>query len=228
MISIKNLSISYKKNENVIEGLDLQMQNNCIHGIVGLNGAGKTTLLNSIFGLKNHDKGEILFNNEKLSKRLISYLPTENYFYSNITGREYLNLFKNKEFDTEKWNLLFILPLDKVIDTYSTGMKKKLALLGILKKDKPLMILDEPFNGLDIETSRIIRSILLKLKDKGKTMIVTSHIIETLTNMCDYIHYLENGRIKHSIEKNEFKDFENEIFHSIENKNKELINELIK
>ena len=228
MISIKNLSISYKKNENVIEGLNLQMQNNCIHGIVGLNGAGKTTLLNSIFGLKKHDKGEILFNKKKLSKRLISYLPTENYFYSNITGREYLNLFKNKEFDTEKWNLLFILPLDKVIDTYSTGMKKKLALLGILKKDKPLMILDEPFNGLDIETSRIIRSILLKLKDKGKTMIVTSHIIETLTNMCDYIHYLENGRIKHSIEKNEFKDFENEIFHSIENKNKELINELIK
>ncbi|MCK4662271.1 MAG: ATP-binding cassette domain-containing protein [Bacteroidales bacterium] len=228
MISIKNLSISYKKNENVIEDLNLQMQENCIHGIVGLNGAGKTTLLNSIFGLKKYNKGEILFNNKKLSKKIIIYLPTENYFYSNITGREYLNLFKNKEFDTEKWNSLFLLPLDKIIDTYSNGMKKKLALLGILKKDKPIMILDEPFNGLDIETSRIIRSILLKLKEKGNTIIVTSHIIETLTNMCDYIHYLENGRIKYNKVKYEFEDFENEIFNSIENKNKELIKELIK
>lgn len=227
MISIKGLSISYKRNENVIEGLNLQMPENYIHGIVGLNGSGKTTLLNSIFGLKSHNEGEILFNNEKSSKKFIAYLPTENYFYSNITGREYLNLFKNKKFDIESWNSLFLLPLDKIIDTYSTGMKKKLALLGILKIDKPVIILDEPFNGLDIDTSRIIRSILLKLKEKGYTIIVTSHIIETLTNMCDYIHYLESGKIKYSRNKSEFKDFENEIFNSLENKNKELINELM-
>lgn len=228
MIIINNLSISYKKNENVIEDLNLQIQENYIHGIVGLNGSGKTTLLNSIFGLKKYNKGTIMLNAEKLLKKDISYLPTENYFYSNITGKEYLSLFKNKDFNSEKWNSLFLLPLDKIIDTYSTGMKKKLALLAILKKNKPIMIFDEPFNGLDIETSRIIRSILLKLKDKGNTIIVTSHIIETLTNMCDYIHYLENSRIKYSIEKSEFKNFENEIFNSIENKNKELINELIK
>lgn len=204
------------------------MQENCIHGIVGLNGSGKTTLLNSIFGLKSHNEGEILFNNEKSSKKFIAYLPTENYFYSNITGREYLNLFKNKKFDIKRWNSLFVLPLDKIIDTYSTGMKKKLALLGVLKVDKPLMIFDEPFNGLDIETSRIIRSILLKLREKGYTIIVTSHIIETLTNMCDYIHYLESGKIKYSRKKSEFKYFENEIFNSLENKNKELINDLMK
>jgi len=228
MILIRGLSISYRKNEHVIENLNLEMQNNCIHGIVGLNGTGKTTLLNSIYGLKIYTKGEMLFNNEKFSKKLISYLPAENYFYSNITAREYLSLFKNKQFDVEKWNALFLLPLDKVIDNYSTGMKKKLALLGIHKQDKPLLILDEPFNGLDIETSRIIRSILIKLKDKGKTVVVTSHIIETLTNMCDYIHYLENGRIKYSVGKGEFKDFESEIFHSIESKNQDLINELLK
>ena len=227
MISIKNLTISYKKNENVIDGLNLQMQDNCIHGIVGLNGSGKTTLLNSIFGLKSHDEGDILYNNEKPSKKSIAYLPTVNYFYPNITGREYLNLFKNKEFDIERWNSLFLLPLDKIIDTYSTGMKKKLALLGVLKIEKPVMILDEPFNGLDIETSRIIRSILLKLREKGYTIIVTSHIIETLTNMCDYIHYLEGGKIKYSKEKDGFKDFENEIFNSLENKNKGLIDDLM-
>ena len=227
MISIKDLYISYKKNETVIKRLNLNMQVNNIHGIVGLNGSGKTTLLNSIFGIKKYQKGEITFNNDRLTKKIITYLPTENYFFPNITGKEYLNLFTNKEFDTEKWNSLFSLPLNKIIDNYSTGMKKKLALFSILKKDKPIIILDEPFNGLDIETSRIIRSILLKLKEK-KTIIITSHIIETLTNMCNYIHYLENGIIEYTIGKNEFKNFENEIFQSIENKNKKLISILIK
>ena len=228
MISIKHLTVSYNKQYNVIEDLNLQMNENCIHGIVGLNGSGKTTLLNSVFGLKKYNQGKILFNKNKLTKKDISFLPTENYFYPNITGREYLKLFKNKEFDVEKWNSLFLLPLDKIIDTYSTGMKKKLALLGMFKNDKPIMIFDEPFNGLDIETSRILRSILIKFRNNKKTIIITSHIVETLTNMCDYIHYLENKQIKYNIEKDNFKNFENEIFKSIESKNKDLISELIK
>ncbi|MCK5774917.1 MAG: ATP-binding cassette domain-containing protein [Bacteroidales bacterium] len=227
MITIKELSFSYKKSQAIIDDLNLQLPDHCIHGIVGLNGSGKTTLLNCIFGLLKPDGGEIFIKQARASKKLISYLPTENFFYSHITGREYLEIFKNNNFDTDAWNALFILPLDDIIDSYSTGMKKKLALMGILKTDKPMMILDEPFNGLDIETSRIIRRILLKLKAKGKTIIITSHIIETLTNMCDYIHYLEEGKIKYSKEKKEFKAFEEAIFSSIENKNKGLIDELM-
>ncbi len=203
------------------------MNNGLIHGIVGLNGAGKTTLLNTLFGLKKTDEGGILFDNHKINKRTVAYLVTENFFYSNITGKEYLDLFKNYDFDIEQWNILFNLPLDKVIDGYSTGMKKKLALLGILKQDKPLMILDEPFNGLDIETVRIIRMILLRFKEKNKTIIITSHIIETLTNLCDYIHYLESGKIKYSIDKNGFAEFEQDVFKKIENENISLINNLI-
>jgi len=226
MITIKNLNISYRKNEPVIDNLNLLLQDGMIHGIVGLNGAGKTTLLNSMFGLKNVDSGEVLNDGNKINKKSLAYLVTENFFYSNITGREYLNLFSNKEFDLEKWNLLFDLPLDHIIDGYSTGMKKKLALLGILKQDKPLLILDEPFNGIDIETCRIIRMILLRLKENGKTIIVTSHIIETLTNLCDFIHYLEKGKIKYSKDKEGFADFEREIFDKIENENIEIINQL--
>ena len=226
MITIKNLNISYRKNEPVIDNLNLLIQDGMIHGIVGLNGAGKTTLLNSMFGLKNVDSGEVLNDGNKINKKSLAYLVTENFFYANITGREYLNLFSNKEFDLEKWNLLFDLPLDHIIDGYSTGMKKKLALLGILKQDKPLLILDEPFNGIDIETCRIIRMILLRLKENGKTIIVTSHIIETLTNLCDFIHYLEKGKIKYSKDKEGFADFEREIFDKIENENIEIINQL--
>lgn len=226
MISINKLTISYNKSTQVIDKLNLSLDEGLIHGIVGLNGAGKTTLLNAIYGLKKSDSGSILLDDKKINKKYVAYLVTENFFYSNITGREYLNLFKNQNFDTEQWNRLFTLPLDTIIDGYSTGMKKKLALMSILKQDKPILILDEPFNGLDIETTRIIRMIMLRLKEKNKTIIITSHIIETLTNLCDLIHYIENGAIKYSKDKNGFSDFKNEVFNKIENENIELINRL--
>jgi ABC-2 type transport system ATP-binding protein len=228
MIIIKDLTVSYEKPKKVINGLSLSLGENTIHGIVGLNGSGKTTLLNTLYGLKKPDAGEIRRDESPLTKKQMSYLVTENFFYSNITGREYLALFKNPSFEDEKWNQLFLLPLDQIIDGYSTGMKKKLALLGILKQDKPIMILDEPFNGLDIETCRVIRSILLRLKEKGKTIVITSHIIETLTNLCDFIHFLENGAIKISHDKTGFNAFEREIFESIENRSIQMIDDLMK
>ncbi|MDD2196028.1 MAG: ATP-binding cassette domain-containing protein [Bacteroidales bacterium] len=226
MITIENLYLSYGK-KKVIESLDLTISENTINGVVGLNGSGKTTLLNAIYGLKSVESGTIKWQGEKLTKKVISYLVTEPFFYSNITGNEYLSLFKNSSFDTNRWNELFLLPLDQIVDEYSTGMKKKLAILSVLKQDKPIIIFDEPFNGLDIETCRIIRSILLGLKGKSKTIIITSHIIETLTNLCDYIHYLEGGKILFSKEKEEFKLFEKELFEKLENKSIKLIAELL-
>lgn len=226
MITIEQLNVSYNKKQKVLDNLNLSLSQGDIHGIVGLNGSGKTTLLNTIYGLIKKDSGDIKSDEAKMSKKDISYLTAENFFYDNITGNEYLALFKNPNFNLEKWNQLFKLPLDQLIDNYSTGMKKKLAFLALLKQNKKSMILDEPFNGLDIETCRIIRSILIKLKEQNKTIIVTSHIIETLTNLCDHIHYLENGIIKFSKTESEFKVFETELFEAIENKNVNLINEL--
>lgn len=227
MISISNLHTSYDGKQDVLNGLDLQLQEGRIHGIVGLNGSGKTTLLNCLFGFVKPDSGELLLRNSRLTKNEIAYLQTENYFYPNITGNEYLSLFIKADFDTNEWNQLFSLPLDHLIEEYSTGMRKKLALLGILKKDKPIIVLDEPFNGLDIESSRIVRSVLLKLKKNGTTIIVTSHILETLTNMCDHIHLLENGMITSSKEQDEFEELSKILFDKIERENKALIDKLI-
>lgn len=227
MITIEKLTISYHKHRKVIDALNLTIPKGTINGIVGLNAAGKTTLLNAMYGLKSAEAGAIAWHGKKLTKNEISYLVAEPYFYSNITGNEYLSLFKNKDFNTNKWNELFLLPLEQVIDEYSTGMKKKLAILSVIKQDKPVIILDEPFNGLDIETCSILRSILLRLKEKSKTMIITSHIIETLTNLCDYIHYLEDGKIKYSKERSDFRSFERELFEKLEKRNLELITELM-
>lgn len=227
MISINNLTVRYTSEHNVIHSLNLSMSEGNIHGIVGLNGSGKTTLLNTLFGLMKPCNGQIIWNNQPLNKKHIAILPTENFFYSYITGREYLMLINNALFDADKWNELFELPLDQIIDNYSTGMKKKLAFLAVLKQDKPILILDEPFNGIDMESCSIMRSILLKIKEKGKTIIITSHIIETLTNLCDQIHHLENGTIKQSRLKSEFGAFEKEIFEFLENKNQQRIDNLI-
>lgn len=227
MITISNLVVGYGKNNKVIDDLNLNLDEGLIHGIVGLNGAGKTTLLNSLYGLKRIDGGNILHNDKAINKKSVSYLTSENYFYSDISGREYLSLFGSNDFDIEKWNDLFKLPLDNIVNEYSTGMKKKLAILAVIKQGKQIIILDEPFNGLDIETIRIIRMILLRLKQGGKTIIITSHIIETLSNLCDLIHYLDKGKIFCSYDKTKFGEFEQEVFSKIENKNSDIVDKLI-
>ena len=227
MISIDKITVSYDKKNPVLNNLSLNMEENKIHGIVGLNGAGKSTLLNTLYGLKKAVSGKILIHQQKLTKKDISFLVTENFFYSGITAREYLSLFKAPDYDIDQWNTLFTLPLDNIVDRFSSGMKKKLALMGVLKQNKPIIILDEPFNGLDIESCRMVRSILLALMGKGKTIIITSHIIETLTNLCDQIHYLEGGVIKFSRTKDQFEEFQRTIFNDIENRNEKIIRDLI-
>jgi ABC-2 type transport system ATP-binding protein len=228
MITINNLTVAYHKGENVIDSLSISFPENAIHGVVGLNGSGKTTLFNTIFGFKKAQCGTVLYNGQPVTKTDIAYLPAENYFYSNITGREYITLFRNPLFDIDEWNKLFMLPLDRIIDEYSTGMQKKLALMGVIKQNKPVVILDEPFNGLDIEMCRIVYYILTRLKETGKTIIVSSHIIESLTNVCDYIHYLEKGKIQFSKSKEDFALFEKYLFSLIEKDNIPILNELIK
>ncbi|RLD52853.1 MAG: hypothetical protein DRJ05_17045, partial [Bacteroidetes bacterium] len=104
MIIIEKLNVSYGKEKLVLKDLSASLPEGKIHGIVGLNGSGKTTLLNTMFGLMKYSSGTIMYGEIFLNKKDISYLVTENYFYPNITGNEYLSLFKNVNFDTEKWN----------------------------------------------------------------------------------------------------------------------------
>jgi len=227
MIIINKLSVSYK-NKIVINNIRHQFSQGLIHGIVGLNGAGKTTLMNAIYGLKSIGvAGNVLYKNEKLVKKDVAYLPSELFYYSNITGKEYLDLFVNDSFDVLKWNKLFKLPLDVLVNTYSSGMKKKLGFLSILKQDKAIILLDEPFNTLDIETCRIVRQIILKLKENKKTIIVTSHIIETLTDMCDLIHQLEDGYMKQTVQSTGFDEFKRILHGNIEVHYGKILSELI-
>lgn len=229
MLTIRNLQVEYKKQSLILKGITLSMESGKIHGIVGLNGAGKTTLLNTLYGFIRPVKGSILYNDNPLHRRDIAYLEAENYFYPYMTGREYLDLFPAGEngFQVDNWQKLFNILLNDITENYSTGMKKKLALLGVLKPDKPILILDEPFNGLDLESAHILTLILQQLREKGKTILVTSHVFETLTSGCDYIHHINNGMIEQSYSQEQFGMLKELLFSTIEKQTSEQIKELI-
>jgi ABC-2 type transport system ATP-binding protein len=178
---------------------------NC-HGIIGLNGAGKTTLFNLFSSYLKPDEGNILFNNHPMVKADVLYLETNNYFYPYLTGMEYLDIFPetNSGFRLEELNTIFQLPLNQLVDSYSTGMKKKLALLAILKQERPIYIFDEPFNGLDLESNHVLELIIKNLKKKKKTIFVSSHILNPLEHLCDEFHYLDDGEFIRSFKSEDF------------------------
>ena len=228
MLRIKNVSLSYGK-QAVIRDLSLDIAVGTVWGLVGLNGSGKTTLINGLYGLKAMSRGEITLNERPLTKKDMAYLETNNFFYSYLSGREYLSLFKRQHpaFDIDGWNQLFDLPLDRYTDQYSTGMKKKLAFMGIVALDRPVLILDEPFNGVDLETTQKLKIIIRALRERGKTIILTSHILESLTSLCDSISYLENQQIQHTFERSAFADMEEAIFKNFTTQNESMVKRLL-
>nr|WP_321248192.1 ABC transporter ATP-binding protein [uncultured Psychroserpens sp.] len=211
MIKIKNLSKFYGEKQ-VLNSIDLEFKKGKAYGIVGENGAGKTTLFRCISGLETH-KGTISSDFKKLKDHL-GLLLTEPFFFSKITGREYIQLLANsrqiKLSSIEDKNI-FDLPLNQYASTYSTGMKKKLALTAILLQENSVFILDEPFNGVDIQSNLIITEIIKKFKELGKTVIISSHIFSTLADTCDEIYLMKNGEIIKKVEQIDFNDLESEM-----------------
>jgi ABC-2 type transport system ATP-binding protein len=228
MISIKELKVTFDK-KSVLNNINIGFEKAMIHGIVGLNGAGKTTFFNVMAKILRPDTGVLKLNNTSLSIKDTAYLETVNYFYSRITGYEYLKIFKqtNTGFNLGALQDYFKLPLNELVENYSTGMKKKLALLGILKQDRPVFILDEPFNGLDLETNKILEIIITTLQKKNKTIFVSSHIIEPLLTVCDKIYLLENGSFVKTYEKKDFNTIDDELFGKLKYEAKEIISNAI-
>ncbi len=226
MLTIENIHVAYQKGHEILKGIYLPIQNGEVHGLVGLNGAGKTTLLNTLFQFIPPLAGRITYQEKPLERKEVAYLEAENFFYPYMTGYEYLDLFPGKQRDYNIWGEVFNLPLKEITESYSTGMRKKLALLAVLKQDKPVLILDEPFNGLDLESVQIVTHLLNKLRKPDRTILITSHIFETLTHCCDRIHYLEKGIIKKSYSKEEFDRLGNELRDTINSRIDTLSTEL--
>jgi ABC-2 type transport system ATP-binding protein len=211
MIRINGLSKSYGNTE-VLKNISLELFKGNVYGIVGENGAGKTTLFRCIAGLESYN-GEIISDINPLKNQL-GLLLTDPFFFSKITGKEYIRLLCNARgktnFDIDDKNI-FDLPLHQYASTYSTGMKKKLAITAILLQENEYFILDEPFNGVDIQSNIILTEIILKLKELNKIVLISSHIFSTLSDTCDEIHLLRKGEQIKSVKKTEFKNLEQEM-----------------
>lgn len=211
MINIQNLSKTYG-NLQVLNEINLVFEKGKVYGIVGENGAGKTTLFKCIAGLEYYD-GEVDSPFNPLKNHL-GFLPTEPIVLSHITGWEYLKLLaeaRQVNHISIKDQNIFDLPLDQYVHNYSTGMKKKLALLGVLIQKNDIYILDEPFNGVDIHSNMLITAIIKKLKENGKIVLIASHIFSTLRDTCDVIHLLKDGSIAKSVKPNEFDSLDLEM-----------------
>jgi len=208
MIRLNNLSMSFGKNK-VLNDISLTFESGKVYGIVGANGSGKTTLFRSIAGLENHD-GEVAYEWTPLKNHL-GFLETNPIVMTRITGWEYLKLLcvsrgiHEENFENQN---IFDLPLQQYADTYSTGMKKKLALLAILLQNNKVYILDEPFNGVDIQSNLMIIALIKKLKALDKIILISSHIFSTLSDTCDIIHLLAAGQIEKTVDRNDFRSLD--------------------
>lgn len=208
MLEIKQLSKSFGT-KKVLQEIDLELEPGGVYGIVGANGSGKTTLFRCLAGLEAFE-GTINAPVQPF-KNSLGLLLAETYFFSRMTGREYLRLLCSArgvlESNFDQRNI-FELPLDQYVNTYSTGMQKKLAFLGVLLQKNQYFILDEPFNGVDIQSNILFQEILLELKSLGKTILLSSHIFSTLSQICDRIYWIKEGKIVQIAERAQFPQLE--------------------
>jgi len=213
MIELQNISFKYEE-KYIFHNVSKKFELGVVHGIVGFNGAGKSTFFNLLAGYRLPDNGSIALNNIPINKRNMAFLETDLYFYPNLSAREFLSIFtkSNENFNETAFSEIFNIPLDELISNYSTGMKKKLMLMTHIKQNKEIFILDEPFNGLDIESSATLECIITILKEKGKTVFISSHIFSSLLDICDMIHYINDGNIDKTFQKTEFQKIQSDIF----------------
>ncbi|MFT6246467.1 MAG: ABC-2 type transport system ATP-binding protein [Salibacteraceae bacterium] len=208
MIKVESLIKSFGK-KRILDKVNFSFEPGKVYGIVGKNGAGKTTLFECLLGLESYS-GKIECSLGSV-KNIAGYLPTNPYFLSFLTGKEYLQLMcnaRNINISSFSDKNIFNLPLHQYAETYSTGMKKKLALTGILLQKNEIFVLDEPYNGVDIESNILISEVIQRLKELNKTIILSSHIFSTLKDNCDILYYVNNGNTSEAIEKEQFSSIE--------------------
>ncbi len=204
MIEIKNLHKKFGKNE-VLKDLNLSITKGGIIAILGPNGSGKTTLIKSILGMVIPNKGSISISgiaikNQWKYRRQIEYLPQIANFPGNLKVKELIRMIKDlRQLPSEEKKLVSLFGLEPFLDkrlaTLSGGTKQKVNIVMTLMFDSPLIILDEPTTGLDPAALIRLKALIQKEKTKGKTILVTSHIMQFVEEVADEIVYLLEGNI---------------------------------
>lgn len=205
MLEAKDINLTYGDHA-VIKKLSGEFQPGYITGILGKNGTGKSTFFKSLAGIKALNQGKFIWNNEPYSPALSAYLETHPKYLPYMTGKEFLILCGITSDMITQWNTVFKLPLNQYANSYSTGMKKKLSFIATVGQDTPIVLLDEPFNGLDLQSSEVLFVILEELKKANKCILLSSHLLDGLLRCCDSIYQLEDGKFCRHYEKSNFEE----------------------
>jgi len=199
----------WRKTVRVVSGLNLTVRRGEVFGYLGPNGAGKTTTLKLLTGLVRPTSGEARVLGQPLgdvrTKQQVGFLPEQPYFYEYLTGRELLNFYgqlvgltqpdRKERIEKLARQLQIDSRLDLPLRKYSKGMLQRLGLAQALINDPELVLLDEPMSGLDPVGRREVRDLLLGLKEKGKTVFFSSHVIPDVEMLCDRVGILVGGRL---------------------------------
>lgn len=210
MLEIKGLTKKYKNaDKNAIEDINLTIENGDIYGFIGPNGAGKSTTIKCLVGIHSFEKGSIMLDGLSIKdnpiefKHQISYVPDNPDLYEFLTGMEYINFVSNVyDEDVSKEDIINLAKkfnlennLLEPIRTYSHGMKQKIALIGALIHKPKLIVLDEPFVGLDPKAAVDLKEIIKELCQNGMMVFFSSHVLEVVEKFCNKIAIIKNGQI---------------------------------
>ncbi|MBR0190370.1 MAG: ABC transporter ATP-binding protein [Clostridia bacterium] len=210
MLEIQHLTKTYG-NKKAVDDLSLTINAGEIYGFIGHNGAGKTTTLKSVVGILEFDSGDIKVNgvsvkeNPVAVKRDIAYIPDNPDLYEFMSGIAYLNfiadIFDVKEPERsakiKEYGDLFGLTSDlaQPIAAYSHGMKQKLAVISALIHEPKLMIMDEPFVGLDPSAAHTLKGLMRELCDRGGAIFFSTHVLEVAEKLCDKVAIIKDGKL---------------------------------
>ncbi|SCI15217.1 ABC-type transporter ATP-binding protein EcsA [uncultured Clostridium sp.] len=211
MLSIKNLSKSYKSNEKAIDNISFEINKGDIFGFIGHNGAGKTTTIKCIVGIHEFEEGEILIDKKDINKNPIeckidiAYIPDNPDLYESLTGIQYLNFISNifKVERKERQELINYYAnrfeikdnLGNLISSYSHGMKQKLAIISALIHKPKILILDEPFVGLDPKASFTLKEMMKEFCENGGAIFFSTHVLDVAEKICNKVAIIKNGKL---------------------------------
>ncbi|MEG0167143.1 MAG: ABC transporter ATP-binding protein [Ruthenibacterium sp.] len=211
MLTVSHFSKTYPGGKKAVDDLSLTLESGEIMGFIGHNGAGKTTTLRSIAGILDFDAGEISIDNHSMqtepvaAKQITAFLPDNPDLYEFLTGIAYLNFVADiynlpqnlRKERIQKYSDAFALTgaLGSPIGGYSHGMKQKLALISALIRAPKLLILDEPFVGLDPQAAFVMKNYLREICDAGGAVIFSTHVLEVAEKLCDKIAIIRGGKL---------------------------------
>lgn len=211
MLEIRNFSKTYKGRKKAVSQLNLTVEAGDIYGFIGHNGAGKSTTIKAIVGVLEFEEGEILIDgtdirkNPVACKKKMAYIPDNPDLYEHLTGIQYLNFIsdvfevpaKKREESIRRYGdmLEITSALGDMISSYSHGMKQKTAIISALIHESKLMVLDEPFVGLDPKATHILKNVMHEMCENGSAIFFSTHVLDVAEKLCNKIAIIKGGQL---------------------------------